>query len=191
MGKKIIRITENDITKIVKRVLAEQGGYDDLGVMATHGMITHSGIARMVGEIGSMLNQTKEALERDIPKEDMMSGIIQMSNVLNSIEDSLKKIMPEILLNDDLKTAAKNLHREVKKGLSKLRLLAGGSESFSHPMKPRSMTGIGFSLSPKDLNDRLANIIIGIGEAAEKLLFQLRDESEIMVNRLRKHGGFG
>jgi len=191
MSKRIIRITENDITKIVKRVLAEQGGYDDPGVMATHGMISHGGMARMVADITTMLDQTKEAFEMNIRKEDIMGGITQMTSVLHNIEDTLKKILPEIMLNNDLKTAAKNLHREIKKGLSKLRLLAGGSESFGHPMMPKAMTGIGFSLSPEDLNDKLTDILMDIGQAAEKLAFELRDEGDNMGRRLMRHGGFG
>lgn len=191
MGKKIIRITENDITNIVKRVLSEQGGYDDPGVMATHAGMTQGGIGRMIAEIMNMVDQTTQAFEQNIPKEEIMGGITQMTQVLNAIEDNLKKIMPEILLNEDLKTAAKNLHKEVKKGMSKLRMLAGGSESMSHPMMPKAMTGIGFSLNPEDLNDRLTNILMDIGNAAEKLHFQLRDENESMGRRLRRHGGFG
>lgn len=191
MGKKIIRITESDITKIVKKVLAEQGGYDDPGIMAVHGMHTHGSIYRTVAEIGVILNQTKQAFEQNISKREIMNGIINISNSLNTIKEMLKKITPEILLNNDLKTATKNLNREIEKGLYKLRLLGGSSESFIHPNMPRSMTGIGFSLNPEDLNDKLYNILITIGEAAEKLMFQLKDESESMGSRIRKHGGFG
>jgi hypothetical protein len=191
MSKSIIRITENDITKIVKRVLAEQGGYDDPGVMATHALSTHGGLARMIGEIINMVDQTKEAFELNIPKEGVMDAITQMTQVLNQMEDALKKIMPELLLNDDLKDAARNLHRAIKKGMSKMRMLADGSQSFGHPTMPKAMGGIGFALSKDDLNDKLVDILMEIGTASEKLKFELKDESDNMSRRLMRHGGFG
>jgi hypothetical protein len=191
MAKRIIRITENDITKIVKRVLAEQGGYDDPGVMATHALGAHGGLARMVREIVNMVDQTKEAFEHDIPKEGVMDAITQMTKVLDQMEDGLRRIMPEIMLNDDLKSAAKNLRAAIKKGMAKMRMLADGSQSFGHPMMPQAMGGIGFALSKDDLNDKLTDILMDIGQAGEKLLFELRDEGDQMSRRLMRHGGFG
>ena len=189
--KKIVRLTENDISKIVKRVLNEQGGYDDPGIMATHAGIAQGGLGRMVGTIVDMVDQTKEAFQQNIPKEDVMMAITQMTKVLDAIEDSAKKIVPEIMLNNDLKLAAKRLYNEVRRGKKKLQMLAGEAQSSSHPMMPKAMIGIGFSLSPDDLNDKLTDILLKIGEAAGKLQFELRDENQNMGRRLRRHGGFG
>ena len=57
MAKKIVRITESDLVNIVKRVLNEQGGYDDPIQMAMHGGATLSGLGNIVGHIIELLNK--------------------------------------------------------------------------------------------------------------------------------------
>lgn len=188
---KIIRLTEGDLTNIVKRVIKEQGGYDDLGVMATHGGIIQGGARRMIATIKKMLDDTKEAFEVDIPKEQLMTGIQTLTQLLDQIEDQLKKVIPEMMLNNDVKLAAKNLVRSVKSGKAKLRMLSSGSQSMSHPMMPPAMQGVGFAMDKNDLNDKLTDILIKIGTAAERLQFQLDDEGEQMNRRMMRHGGFG
>jgi hypothetical protein len=46
-------------------------------------------------------------------------------------------------------------------------------------------------LDKNDLNDKLTDILIKIGTAAERLQFQLEDEGNRMNRRLMRHGGFG
>jgi hypothetical protein len=188
---KIIRLTEGDLTNIVKRVIKEQGGYDDPGVMATHGGIIQGGARKMIAMIKKMLDDTREAFEVDVPKEQVMVGIQTISTLLDQIEEQLKKVIPEMMLNDDLKLASKNLVRSIKSGKAKLRMLSSGSQSTAHPMMPPAMQGIGFSLDKNDLNDKLTDILIKIGTAAERLQFQLEDEGNRMNRRLMRHGGFG
>lgn len=171
MKKKVIRLTESDITRIVKKVLAEQGGYDDLMTMAKHKGIIQGGLKRMIMTIVDIVDQTVSAFEEDLTSGELNNGIKEVRNALDGIEKSLEKIMPELLLNKDLKTAAKNLYTEIKKGRIKL----------------TRITSFGEHLSKYDLNDQITGILLDIGNEADKLAFQVNDEDKEMYRRL---GGF-
>jgi hypothetical protein len=184
MSKKIVRITESDLVKIVKRVINEQGGYDDQHVMASHSGKVLGGLNRIVDTIVSMLEQSISALTKDIPKTTMMEGINKMGELLEVIEDHLKKINPEIMLNRDLRRSVSDLRRAVRRGKDKLRTLSSYSSSFIDPELPGGLTGAGFSMGGRDLNDKLSEILLNISSSAEKLAFQVKDEIRNMYRRL-------
>ena len=113
MAKKIVRITESDLVNIVKRVLNEQGGYDDPIQMAMHGGATLSGLGNIVNHIIELLTQSIEMLGKNIPKHKRVSTIAKISNVLEIIEDNLRKIRKEIMGNRELRKAVSDLRRAV------------------------------------------------------------------------------
>ena len=183
MSKKIIRITESDLVKIVKRVINEQGGYDDPFQMATHSGKVLGGLGRIVDSIIEMLKQSLVAIGVDIPKTEMMNGITKMTDVLDIIEDKLKKINPEIMLNRDLRKSVSDLRKSVKKGKDRLRTISSFNKRFYDPEMPAGLTGAGFSMGGRELNDKLSEILLSISTSAEKLAFQLVDEEKNMFRR--------
>lgn len=183
MSKKIIRITESDLVKIVKRVINEQGGYDDTFQMAAHSGNVLGGLGRIVDSIIDMLDQSLEAIGRDIPKTEMMSAITRMTDVLDIIEDKLKKINPEIMLNRDLRKSVSDLRKSVKRGKVRLRTISSFNKNFYDPEMPGGLTGAGFSMGDRELNDKLSEILLSITTSAEKLSFQLVDEEKNMIRR--------
>lgn len=183
MSKKIVRITESDLVKLVKRVINEQGGYDDKRVMASHSGKVLGGLNRIVDTIVSMLEQSISALTKDIPKTTMMEGINKMGELLEVVEDHLKNINPEIMLNRDLRRSVSDLRRAVKRGKDKLRILSSYSSSFIYPELAGGLTGAGLSMGGRDLNDKLSEILLNISSSAEKLAFQVKDEIRNMYRR--------
>ena len=183
MSKKIVRITESDLVKIVKRVLNEQGGYDDHNQMAIHSGSVLGGLGKIVDSIIGMLHQSLQAIGRDIPKTEMMGAMTKMTDVLDSIEDNLRKINPEIMLNRDLRKSVSDLRKSVKRGKDRLRTLSSFNRRFYNPEMPGGLTGAGFSMGDRELNDKLSEILLSITTSAEKLAFQLMDEEKNMIKR--------
>lgn len=183
MSKKIVRITESDLVKIVKRVLNEQGGYDDPTQMAIHSGSVLGGLGRIVDSIIDMLHQSLQAIGRDIPKTEMMGAMTKMTDVLDLIEDNLRKINPEIMLNRDLKRSVSDLRRKVKRAKERLRVISSVNRRFYDPEMPKGLTGAGFSMDDRELNDRLSEILLSVSTSAEKLAFQLMDEEKNMIKR--------
>ncbi len=183
MSKKIIRITESDLVKIVKRVINEQGGYDDPSQMATHSGSVLGGLGKIVDSIIEMLHQSLQAIGRDIPKTEMMGAMTKMTDVLDLIEDNLRKINPEIMLNRDLRKSVSDLRKSVKKGKDRLRTISSFNKRFYDPEMPAGLTGTGFSMGDRELNDKLSDILLSISTSAEKLAFQLVDEEKNMIKR--------
>ena len=183
MSKKIVRITESDLVKIVKRVLNEQGGYDDHNQMAIHSGSVLGGLGKIVDSIIVMLHQSLQAIGRDIPKTEMMGAMTKMTDVLDSIEDNLRKINPEIMLNRDLRKSVSDLRKSVKRGKDRLRTLSSFNRRFYNPEMPGGLTGAGFSMGDRELNDKLSEILLSITTSAEELAFQLMDEEKNMIKR--------
>jgi len=183
MSKKIVRITESDLVKIVKRVLNEQGGYDDPTQMSIHSGSVLGGLGRIVDSIIDMLHQSLQAIGRDIPKTEMMGAITNMTDVLDIIEDHLRKINPEIMLNRDLRKSVSDLRKSVKRGKDRLRTLSSFNRRFYNPEMPGGLTGAGFSMGDRELNDKLSEILLSISTSAEKLAFQIMDEEKNMIKR--------
>jgi len=184
MAKKIVRITENDLVNIVKRVLNEQGGYDDPIQMAMHGGATLSGLGDIVNHIIELLTQSIEMLGKNIPKHKSVSTIAKISNVLEIIEDNLRKIRKEIMGNRDLRRSVSDLRRSVERGRNRLSTLGSFTSRFADPEMPGGLTGAGLEMGDKDLNDKLVQILLDISTKAEKLEFEIGDENENILRRL-------
>lgn len=183
MSKKIVRITESDLVKIVKRVINEQGGYDDPYVMSTHSARILGELSSVVNTIASMVDQAVESIERDIPKNQFMIGLTRVTDVLEVIEERLGKIKPEVMLNNDLKISINSLKNSVKRGIRKLRALSSISGSFINPDMPEFISGGGLSMNSEDLNDKISLILLDISKKASELIFQIKDEENNMFKR--------
>ena len=184
MVKKIVRITESDLVNIVKRVLNEQGGYDDPIQMAMHGGATLSGLGNIVNHIIELLTQSIEMLGKNIPKHIINSTIAKISNVLEIIGHNLEKITEEIMGNKDLRDAVNELRMSVKSGRDKLSIFGFFTPRFADPEMPGGLTGAGLEMGGKDLNDKLVQILLDISTKAEKLEFEIGDENENILRRL-------
>ena len=184
MAKKIVRITESDLVKIVKRLINEQGGYDDQFVMATHSGSLLGGLNNIIDKVIDMLDQATSALTNDISKTNLMSGVNKITDILDMVEDQLRKINPEVMLNRDLRSSVSELKREIRKGKDRLRTLTSFNKHFISPKMKGGLTGIGMSMSDKELNDKLASILLKISSSAEKLAFQVKDETNNMYRRM-------
>ena len=57
------------------------------------------------------------------------------------------------------------------------------NKHYYDPEMRGSLTGSGFSMSDKELNDKLSEILLRVSHSAEKLAFQLKDETNNMYRR--------
>ena len=184
MAKKIVRITESDLVNIVKRVLNEQGGYDDTIQMAQHGGAVMGGLKNIIDHIIELLSNNIETLKKNIDKHKRMKVMVDIGNVLEIIEDNLKKIRKEIMGNRELRKAVSDLRRAVERGRNRLSTLSSFTPRFANPEMPGGLTGAGMEIPSQELNDKLFDILLPISTKAEKLAFELRDEEENIIGRL-------
>ncbi len=188
MAKKIVRITESDLVNIVKRVLNEQGGYDDPIQMAMHGGATLSGLGNIVNHIIELLTQSIEMLGKNIPKHKRVSTIAKISNVLEIIEDNLRKIRKEIMGNRELRRAVSDLRRSVEKGRNRLRTLGSFTSRFPDPEMPGGLTGAGLEMGDDELNEILLNTLTDIATEALKLKSEVDTEDKNISIRTSQSG---
>jgi len=184
MAKKIVRITESDLINIVKRVLNEQGGYDDTIQMAQHGGAVIGGLKKIIDNIIELLSDNIESLKTNIHKHKRMKIMVDIGNVLDIVEDNLRKIRKEIMGNRELRAAVSSLRMSVEKGRDRLKSLSSFTSGFAHPEMPGGLTGAGMEIPSQELNDKLFDILLSISTKAEKLAFELRDEEENIIDRL-------
>jgi len=184
MAKKIVRITESDLVNIVKRVLNEQGGYDDTIQMAQHGGAVMGGLKNIIDHIIELLSNNIETLKKNIDKHKRMKVMVDIGNVLEIIEDNLRKIRKEIMGNRELRKAVSDLRRAVERGRNRLSTLSSFTSRFAHPEMLGGLTGAGMEIPSQELNDKLFDILLPISAKAEKLAFELRDEEENIIDRL-------
>jgi hypothetical protein len=179
---KRIKITESQY-KRVRKALNEAGGYDDQGAMAVHGTQTQIILKHIIDDIIRIVDETRGAFENDVEKEDLMDSMNNLTGILYSMKDTLKKIIPE-LVNDDLKSSTKDLYHQIVKSEKKLRLLSNQSQSFINTNMPPAVGGLGHSMGQKDFNDYVTNVVLDLGNKAEKVAFQIHDEDKQMFRRL-------
>ena len=184
MAKKIVRITESDLVNIVKRVLNEQGGYDDTIQMAQHGGAVMGGLKNIIDHIIELLSNNIETLKKNIDKHKRMKVMVDIGNVLEIIEDNLRKIRKEIMGNRELRKAVSDLRRAVERGRNRLTTLGSFTSRFADPEMPGGLTGAGLEMGNDDLNDKLVQILLDISTKAEKLEFEIGDENENILRRL-------
>jgi hypothetical protein len=155
-----------------------------------HGGATLSGLGNIVNHIIELLTQSIEMLGKNIPKHKRVSTIAKISNVLEIIEDNLRKIRKEIMGNRELRRAVSDLRRAVEKGRNRLSTLGSFTSRFADPempawdLMPGGLTGVGLEMGDKDLNDKLVQILLNISTKAEKLEFEIGDENENILRRL-------
>ena len=191
MSKKIVRITENDLVNIVKRVLNEQGGYDDPIQMAMHGGATLSGLGNIVNHIIELLTQSIDMLGKNIPKHKSVSTIAKISNVLEVIEDNLRKIRKEIMGNRELRKAVSDLRRSVERGRNRLSTLGSFTSRFADPEMPGGLTGAGLEMGNDDLIDILVDILTDIAAKAVTVKYESDGEYGNIKRRLDKYRDLG
>jgi hypothetical protein len=182
MSKRRIKITESQYKRISQR-LDEAGGYDDQGTMAFHGGSILNGLEKIVNDIASIVETTRDLFQQNTPKEDIMGSMNGLTSILDQMKIAIKKIAPEIV-NDELKAAAKELYTSINKAENKLRILANSGNSFINPNMPPAMTGMGFSMGQNDFADMLTDILVGIGNKAAKLKHQIELDTEQIQRRL-------
>ena len=79
--------------------------------------------------------------------------------------------------------AVKFVIKKVKRAKERLRVISSVNRRFYDPEMPKGLTGAGFSMDDRELNDRLSEILLSVSTSAEKLAFQLMDEEKNMIKR--------
>ena len=113
---KIIKLKESHINNIVKKVLNEVGGYDSIDIMGIHGGSVQGEITRIVSQTVDFMNEFSNRLrDGSLSKEELMAGIFNFSEKIQSDIRRLTELAREIYIDDDFKSLMIFLYQSTPK----------------------------------------------------------------------------
>jgi hypothetical protein len=171
MGKKrVIKISESQFERVVKGLLKEQGGYDDIGVMVQHGGSLLSGVNAALMSLVDRMNTVHDYYTSDeaMNKGILMKLIPYFYEEAERVASFMKAMTPEVTERDLRKTLT-TFSRKLNKYVNTLRLLSREDLSHINPREPRRMQmGVGSSMSHDELTNKFLKIVSDIGLEAVK-----------------------
>jgi len=176
MKKKVIRLTESDVERLVKKIISEVGGYDDPNVMGLHyGNITKTinhvftSIIDMVNKLNVVLAQKDSVTEEE--KQFIVGSLDGLSLAIEECLSIFKKLSNEITENE--------LRREILKLIPVMRTFKKKIRTllvFGHEM-PYSEFRLKVGLISKDLVDYImdSNILDVISKTDQRFLNRFKN----------------
>lgn len=172
MGKKrIIKISESQFNKVVKGILKEQGGYDDIGVMTQHAGSILGGLnAAIRSLVDRMQTVNSYYMSDDVGNKDLLMKLIpyfyEEAERVASFVDKMKTEVTERDLRRTLDIFSKKLNKYV----NSLRLLSRFDKSHINPREfSRSQMGVGMSMNFDDITNKFLKIVSDVGLESVKL----------------------
>jgi hypothetical protein len=177
---KKIKITENQLNKIVKRILNEQGGFDDVNTMVLHNVRVHNEIGEIIDKLIFVIEQAHNALEQNLPKNKLLSGINKINNFLRQLKPDLKDLYENTYGDEYLKYALKEMSITVEQSQIDLSKLSHQQTGFHHPkfFNQSFGGGLGYDLNDEQLRSELFRIFDSIQKDALTLSEILIDSDE-------------
>lgn len=161
-----IRIKESQLN----RVLNEVGGYDSLDVMGMHGGSLQGEITRIVSQTVDFMKEFTTRLgEGSLTKEELMAGIFNFSEKIQSDIIRLTELSREIYIDDDFKDLMFSYIRALKKVLKYFKLLSNVNTGMLGGQPQMFGGGLGMDMSDSELSVEVARKLAGLGEYLEEL----------------------
>jgi len=172
MGRKrVIKISESQFNKVVKGILKEQGGYDDIGIMSQHA-------GSIIGGINSALRSLIDKMQTvhgyymsdDAGNKDyLMKLIVYFYEEAEKVASFINTMKGEVT-ERDLRRTLDNYTKKLNKYVSSLRLLSRFDQSHINPREMgRAQMGVGMSMNFDDLTDKFLKIVADAGLESVKL----------------------
>lgn len=156
-----IKLTESQ----VKRILNEEGGYDDVEIMQSHAGNLQGELRHFTSETVSMLeifiNHLQEGM---LEKEDIMAGIYNLSEKFKSDTRRIKELSKEIYVDDDFKLLIRKYSNSLQKVLKYFNLLSNITVQIKDGKPHPTVHGLGLDMSHQDLTLMVAQKLQGLGE---------------------------
>jgi len=161
-----IKLTETQLQNVLKEV----GGYDSLDIMGMHGGSVQGEITRIVSQtVDFMGTFTTRLREGSLSKEELMAGIFNFSEKIQSDIIRLSELSQEIYIDDDFKTLMFSYIRSLKKVLKYFKLLSNINPRMVGGQPQMFSGGLGMDMSETELSLEVATKLAGIGEYLEDL----------------------
>jgi hypothetical protein len=136
MKKRVIKLTESDLEKLVRKIINEVGGYDDPNVMGLHAGHVMSNLVGSYEDIANMISSLTNVIrDGKVTKEDIVDYLDQIVNELSVIKKIIRDVISDFT-EDKLVEESKNFIKKINKFISKSKILLnysnamGGEEEF-------------------------------------------------------------
>ncbi len=171
---------KNQLINIVKRIINEQGGFDDVNTMVLHNIQLYNEIGDLIDKLVVIIEQVHNAIELNVPKDKMLNGINRITPVLKTIAPKLDEIQENIYYDEYLKYAVKEMSKTIIKTENELSKLSHIQTGFHHPKfyKYSFGGGLGYDMSDEDFRNKLLSIFDKLHEDALTLSDVLIDSSD-------------
>lgn len=135
--KKIIKINENQLTNLVKRIIKEVGGYDDKNIMGQHVRHTMSILTTSYSELTNTMTGLVNSVSRGDSKMDIIENLIEFSTTIKEFIDILTLSIGDFT-EDELIRQAKLFKKQLNTTITKIDILTknpdamGNDDEFSN-----------------------------------------------------------
>lgn len=126
-----IRITESQL----KRIVTEEGGYDDRNIMNIHGQSVQKPLLQTFGGTVEILKSFIDmSMMGKLNKENLKNFISNLTTKLSMDIDMINRLENEIYVDKDFKKVVKDYKMSLKKLQNYLRLLYSGDFGMVYDM---------------------------------------------------------
>lgn len=176
MKKKIIKLTESDLTKLVRKIINEVGGYDDPTIMGRHASKTINTLSDSYSDLTFAISDLSNNLaDGDISMDDSKEYLLDIIETVDEFIMVANVVMKDFT-EDDLIRETKKIIKSLNKFTQKLRVLVTMKSSFANTDQEYS----------EKIKDLLIELVPLLREYSDKVNLTIQTFS----GRLSK-GGFG
>ena len=131
-----IRITESQL----KRIVTEEGGYDDRNIMNIHAQSVHEPLLQTFGGTVEILKSFIDmSMMGKLDKENLKNFISNLTTKLSMDIDMINRLENEIYVDKDFKKVVKDYKMSLKKLQNYLRLLYSGDFGMVYDMSEQEI----------------------------------------------------
>ncbi len=161
-----IKIKESQLNNLLNEV----GGYDNSDIMGLHGGSIHGEITRIVSQTVQFVKQFTENLaEGSLSKDQLMAGIVNFSEKIQSDIQRLGELSQEIYIDNDFKSLMISYIRALQKVLKYFKLLSNITPGIVGGQPELFGGGLGIDMSNSELSLEIAKKLASLGEYIESL----------------------
>jgi hypothetical protein len=174
MKKKVIRLTESDLEKLVKKIITEVGGYDDPTIMGTHASKSMENLTGVYDELSNILQGLANAIMDDFSVSELSDFLNDVVNEIEILVDTTQKTIKDFT-EDDMIDAAKRFIKELKSFQRKIIVLMNFSDSMGNEL---------------EFKERLKNMVQGLIPMVKEYGKKLRITNDTFRDRFSSGMGF-
>jgi hypothetical protein len=169
MKKRIIKLTESDLERLVKKIITEVGGYDDENVMFQH---TYKTISDLQGAyitlFETLTNLSNDIISKQLKIEDANEYLLMVIEEVDVFIDIMNIVLKDFT-EDEIINQSKSIIKSLNKFSRKLRILSNMAKSFAN--------------NDKEFIERVKEILIDLIPELNKYGTTLKGTSDKFMDR--------